>query len=125
MGESNKADEGLNDLKARMALTFRWYLGFSSRWALTGEPTRQADYQIWCGPAIGSFNRWVKGTWLEPLESRDVSCVATAILFGAATLARREAAVRAGLENVPSATQISYPLDLDERLLPQAMSACA
>ena len=25
-----------------------------------------ADYQVWCGPAMGAFNDWVRGTWLEP-----------------------------------------------------------
>ncbi|MEU1494669.1 polyunsaturated fatty acid synthase PfaD, partial [Streptomyces sp. NPDC005776] len=30
----------------------RWYLGSSSRWAITGDASRRADYQIWCGPAM-------------------------------------------------------------------------
>ncbi|GAH15903.1 unnamed protein product, partial [marine sediment metagenome] len=40
--------------KYKMALIFRWYLGNSSKWALTGDPDRVLDYQIWCGPAMGS-----------------------------------------------------------------------
>src|SRR5262249_44296125 len=40
------------DAKHKMALVFRWYLGQASRWANRGEPTRQIDYQVWCGPAM-------------------------------------------------------------------------
>lgn len=42
--------------KRKMALIFCWYLGLSSRWSNTDEPDRKMDYQIWCGPAMGSFN---------------------------------------------------------------------
>ncbi len=49
----------------RMALVFRWYLGLSSRWANAGEAGRQVDYQVWCGPAMGAFNEWAKGSHLE------------------------------------------------------------
>ncbi len=44
---------------------FRWYLGLSSRWANAGEAGRQLDYQVWCGPAMGAFNEWAKGSFLE------------------------------------------------------------
>jgi len=46
-----------------MALVFRWYLGNGSRWAVEGTPDRVQDYQIWCGPAMGAFNRWVQGSF--------------------------------------------------------------
>ena len=68
-----------------MALTFRWYLGLSSRWANAGEPTRQVDYQVWCGPAMGAFNEWTKGSFLEqPGESAggDVALAAPAARRG-------------------------------------------
>lgn len=60
-----------------MALVFRWYLGLSSRWANAGEPGRQLDYQVWCGPAMGAFNEWVKGTPLEATANRTVVGVAS------------------------------------------------
>ena len=45
--------------------------GMSSRWAHAGEPTRAVDYQIWCGPAMGAFNDWVRGTYLAaPAQPR-------------------------------------------------------
>ncbi|MDX9851473.1 MAG: PfaD family polyunsaturated fatty acid/polyketide biosynthesis protein, partial [Anaerolineaceae bacterium] len=37
----------------KLALIFRWYLGLTSRWSVVGEPGREMDYQIWCGPAMG------------------------------------------------------------------------
>ncbi len=72
----------------KLALIFRWYLGLTSRWSVVGEPGREMDYQIWCGPAMGAFNQWVKGTVLEPVENRKVVEVAHQLLIGAAYLAR-------------------------------------
>ena len=76
------------DPKHRMALVFRTYLGLSSRWAIDGVAERAADYQIWCGPAMGAFNRWVQGSFLEPAENRRVLQVARNLLEGAAVLTR-------------------------------------
>ncbi|QDK77937.1 PfaD family polyunsaturated fatty acid/polyketide biosynthesis protein [Spirosoma sp. KCTC 42546] len=74
--------------KRKMALVFRWYLGLSSVWANRGVTGRELDYQIWCGPAMGSFNQWVKGTRLEVWENRRVADVAHQLLHGAAYLNR-------------------------------------
>lgn len=74
--------------KRRMALVFRWYLGMSSRWAKTGEADRAADYQIWCGPAMGSFNAWTAGTYLAEPGNRRVADVALHIMRGAAYVGR-------------------------------------
>jgi PfaD family protein len=74
--------------KRKMALIFRWYLGLSSRWANMGEKGREMDYQIWCGPAMGSFNDWVRGSYLEQPENRRVIDVAHHIMTGTAFLYR-------------------------------------
>ena len=74
--------------KRKMALVFRWYLGLSSRWSNSGEPDRQMDYQIWCGPAMGAFNDWVRGSYLEAPEARSVVDVADQIMRGSAYLYR-------------------------------------
>ena len=74
--------------KRKMALIFRWYLGLSSNWANAGTPDRTADYQIWCGPSMGAFNDWVKGTYLEQYQNRMVADVAEQIMQGAAYLHR-------------------------------------
>ena len=80
--------KALNDPKHKMALVFRSYLGQSSRWAIAGDESRKIDFQVWCGPAMGAFNEWVKGSWLEPARARSVVPVALNILYGAALLAR-------------------------------------
>ncbi|MEV7866732.1 PfaD family polyunsaturated fatty acid/polyketide biosynthesis protein [Streptomyces sp. NPDC088124] len=77
-----------SDPKHRMALVFRWYLGSSSRWAITGETARRPDYQIWCGPAMGAFNRWAAGTFLAEPANRSVVQIALNLLEGAAVLTR-------------------------------------
>lgn len=70
------------DAKQRMALVFRWYLGLSARWASTGEPDRLGDYQIWCGPAMGACNDWLRGSALE--RDRPVAELARHLMTGAA-----------------------------------------
>jgi len=74
--------------KHKMALLFRWYLGLSSRWANAGVAERQVDYQIWCGPAMGAFNEWTRGTALEQPANRNVANVALNLMYGAALITR-------------------------------------
>lgn len=83
-----EVEKAARDPKHRMALIFRWYLGLSSKWAISGESTRRTDYQIWCGPAMGSFNRWVQGSYLETPENRSVVQIALNLLEGAAIITR-------------------------------------
>jgi PfaD family protein len=86
--DPREVDRADHDARHRMALVFRSYLGLSSQWAITGEPTRQADYQIWCGPAIGAFNRWVAGSPLAASGRRTVVQIALNLLEGAAAVTR-------------------------------------
>jgi PfaD family protein len=76
------------DPKHKMALVFRWYLGQSSRWANAGVPDRRVDYQVWCGPAMGAFNEWTKGSFLEQPKNRHVVTVALNLMHGAALTQR-------------------------------------
>ena len=76
------------DPRHKMALTFRSYLGLSSRWAIDGEADRQLDYQIWCGPAMGAFNQWTAGTFLADPANRTAVQVARNLLEGAAVVTR-------------------------------------
>jgi hypothetical protein len=71
-----------------MALAFRWYLGMSSRWANSGVADRQVDFQVWCGPAMGAFNEWTKGSFLESPANRRVAVVARNLMHGAAVATR-------------------------------------
>jgi PfaD family protein len=77
--------------KRKMALIFRWYLGLATRWGIVGEPGREVDYQIWCGPAMGAFNDWARGTALEQPEKRHVADIGRRIMEGAALLYRTQA----------------------------------
>ena len=94
-----------------MALIFRWYLGLSSRWSSTGLKDREMDYQIWCGPSMGAFNDWVKGSYLEPLDNRKVVDVALNIMKGAAYLHRLQILKFNGL-NMPASFFSYIPLEI-------------
>ncbi|MEH2257344.1 PfaD family polyunsaturated fatty acid/polyketide biosynthesis protein [Nostoc sp.] len=83
-----KLGKAVNNPKLKMALIFRWYLGLSSRWSSSGEKGREVDYQIWCGPAMGGFNDWVRGSYLSEPNNRQVVDVANQIMTGAAFLYR-------------------------------------
>jgi trans-AT polyketide synthase/acyltransferase/oxidoreductase domain-containing protein len=72
------------DPKHKMALVLRSYLGLSSRWANAGEASRRLDYQVWCGPAMGAFNEWAKGSQFDQVAERKAASVARNLLFGAA-----------------------------------------
>jgi trans-AT polyketide synthase, acyltransferase and oxidoreductase domains len=86
----SELEKAQKNAKHQMALIFRWYLGLSSAWSISGDTQRLSDYQIWCGPAMGAFNHWVKGTFLEPIQNRSVVQIALNILEGAATITRAQ-----------------------------------
>ncbi len=86
--DPRQVEKAEKDPKYKMALVFRWYLGQSPVWANRGDASRKIDYQIWCGPAMGAFNEWVRGSFLEDVAQRKVVTVAYNILFGAAVLLR-------------------------------------
>jgi PfaD family protein len=80
--------EAERNARHKMALTFRSYLGLSSRWSIDGTPARRLDYQIWCGPAMGAFNAWTAGSFLAEPANREVAQVARNLLEGAAAATR-------------------------------------
>ena len=87
--------------KHKMALVFRWYLFMGAQWARSGEVARRGDYQIWCGPAMGAFNDWVRGSFLEPIENRSVVQIALNLLEGAAHATRAHQLRLAGVPLSP------------------------
>jgi PfaD family protein len=91
-------EKAQNNPKHKMALVFRSYLGQSSKWAIKGDPKRKMDYQIWCGPAIGAFNQWVKGSFLESHANRKTAEVALNLLFGACISTRVSILKAQGIE---------------------------
>jgi trans-AT polyketide synthase/acyltransferase/oxidoreductase domain-containing protein len=111
--DPSQIEKALAKPRHKMALLFRWYLGQASRWANTGAGDRQEDYQIWCGPAMGAFNEWVKGTGLEPVAARHVDTVALQLLTGAAVSLRAGTLRMQGIP-VPDALLNPAPLAADE-----------
>jgi trans-AT polyketide synthase/acyltransferase/oxidoreductase domain-containing protein len=83
-------EQAERDPKVRMALMFRWYLGQTSRWAIEGNASRRLDYQLWCGPAMGAFNEWAKGTFLALPENRSAVQIARNLMEGAAVVTRAQ-----------------------------------
>ncbi len=84
-GQIKRAQE---NPRHKMALVFRSYLGRSSDWATTGDLSRKIDYQICCGPSMGAFNEWTRGSFLENPENRKVVTIAMNLLFGASVITR-------------------------------------
>ena len=99
------------DPKHKMALVFRSYLGLSSNWANSGEPSRKIDFQIWCGPAMGAFNQWVKESFLEKAENRKTVTVAMNLLLGACVLTRANLLRNQGIALEPDIGKFS-PIEL-------------
>ncbi len=100
--DPREVERAERDPKHKMALVFRWYIGLASHWAIQGIPNRKMDFQIWCGPAMGAFNRWVRGTFLADLPNRSVVQIALNLLEGAAVITRAQQLRSIGLP-VPDA----------------------
>ncbi|MBB5016757.1 PfaD family protein [Chitinivorax tropicus] len=107
--------------KKKMALVFQWYLGQSSRWAISGQADRAVDFQIWCGAAMGAANEWLKGSALEAVENRHVADMAVELMAGAAYLGRVNALQQLGVvvpeplrRYQPGAARLNEPDEADQ-----------
>lgn len=105
--DPRELDKANRDPHHQMALIFRSYLGQASRWAIAGVADRKMDYQIWCGPAMGAFNAWAKGSFLEPVENRSVVQIALNMLEGAAAITRAQQLRTYGVPVPPAAFDYS------------------
>lgn len=110
--DPEQVERAERDPKHRMALVFRSYLGLSSRWANDGEASRVMDYQVWCGPAMGAFNEWTRGTFLEQPENRRVALVARNLIYGAALQLRLQHLRAQGI-HLPAGVAVLRPLESD------------
>ncbi|MDF1563060.1 MAG: PfaD family polyunsaturated fatty acid/polyketide biosynthesis protein [Deltaproteobacteria bacterium] len=111
--DPSQLERAETDPKHQLALTFRWYLGQSSFWAKAGLEERRVDLQIWCGPAMGAFNEWTRGSFLEAAAARDVVTVAHNLLHGAALLARVHALAIQGVR-LPAGAVDTSPKTLSQ-----------
>jgi hypothetical protein len=71
------------------------------------------DYQIWCGPAMGAFNAWTKGSFLEEPSQRCAAAIGLNLLYGAAGITRCSWLRNQGVV-VPHQAAIFRPLTVDE-----------
>ena len=77
---------GVGNPKQDMAAVFRTYLTQGLALARDGDPTRKVDYHVPCGPAMGAFNDWVRGTELESWQRRHVDTITEHLLTATARL---------------------------------------
>lgn len=75
--------------KQKMALVFKWYFNMSSSLALKGDINRIVDFQVPCGPALGAFTQWVKGSDLENWQNSYTDKIAKKIMTETAELLNR------------------------------------
>ncbi|MGD9364365.1 MAG: ACP S-malonyltransferase [Desulfobacteraceae bacterium] len=87
--------------KVKMAMIFKWYFGYSTRIAMTGDEKQKINFQVHCGPALGAFNRWVKGTKLETWPNRYVDRIAVKLMDETAKLLEERIRRLAGLKPAP------------------------
>ncbi|MDR3036429.1 MAG: PfaD family polyunsaturated fatty acid/polyketide biosynthesis protein, partial [Kitasatospora sp.] len=78
--DPREVEKARQNPKHRMALVFRWYFGHTQRIAMEGREDQRVDFQVHCGPALGAFNQWVKGTPLESWHARHVDEIGLRLL---------------------------------------------
>jgi trans-AT polyketide synthase/acyltransferase/oxidoreductase domain-containing protein len=83
---AHEVEKAERNPKYKMALIFAWYFGYTTHLALSGNQQYKVDYQIHCGPALGSFNQWVKGTKLEDWRNRHVDEIGVKLMNETAEL---------------------------------------
>lgn len=105
--DPREIERAAQDPKHRMALVFRWYLFMGAQWARSGDEERRGDYQIWCGPAMGAFNEWVMGSFLEPVDGRTTVQIGLNLMEGAAWLTRTHQLRLAGVSLGPADKKFS------------------
>lgn len=69
--------------RIKMSLILKWYFSHCSSITLEGDLTEKDNFLIYCGPALGAFNQWVKGTACEHWKNRHVDEIASLLLTGA------------------------------------------
>ncbi|AKQ65797.1 Enoyl-[acyl-carrier-protein] reductase [Myxococcus hansupus] len=84
--DPSQLDRAQKNPRHRMALVFRWYFVDTMRRARRGDAADRVNFQIHSGPALGSFNRSVKGTPLEDWRNRHVDVLANHVMENAARI---------------------------------------
>jgi trans-AT polyketide synthase/acyltransferase/oxidoreductase domain-containing protein len=56
---------------------------------MEGNTDQKVDFQVHCGPSLGAFNQWVKGTTLENWRNRHVDEIAEKLMKETAEVLNR------------------------------------
>jgi PfaD family protein len=104
--DPSQIERAERDERHKMALVFRSYLGQASLWAKTGREDRKIDYQIWCGPSMGAFNAWVRGSFLESADQRRTAVMARHLLIATSRLIRYQHLSHQGVDLPPGALDL-------------------
>lgn len=85
-GELSVIEKAEQNAKAKMALVFRRYFGYSTKLAFDGDESDKVNFQVHTGPSLGAFNQWVKGTPLENWRNRHADQIGVKMMEEAAVL---------------------------------------
>ena len=89
IGRQEDISKALATPKFKMSLIFRWYFGYTTKLAFEGASSDKVNYQVHTGPALGAFNRWVKGTEMESWRNRHADKIGMKLLSETAELLNR------------------------------------
>lgn len=87
--QPNLAQKAERNQKYKMLLLFKWYLQRGCLLALEEEEEQKVNFQVHCGPSLGAFNHWVKGTELESWRNRHVDDIGEKMMNETESLLRR------------------------------------
>lgn len=89
-GMNLEIEKASKNPKHKMALIFRWYFGYSTRLAFSGDIENKVNFQIHTGPAMGAFNQWVRGTELENWRNRHVNEIGIKLMEATALIMKNK-----------------------------------
>ena len=101
---NNKGEEF--DSRQKMASIFRWYFFHTEQLAMNGDNSNRSNYQVHCGPALGAFNQWIKGTAYENWRNRHVAEIAELMMEETAQLLQNRLTSFQSLARQPMAKEI-------------------
>lgn len=90
--------------KLKMANIFKYYFVLSTQYALNGDLSRKIDFQIQCGPALGAFNQYVKGTNLEDWKNRHVDEIGMKLIRDASEIYQKAFSIQQSTDTINKKT---------------------
>ena len=76
--------------RLHLRLIFQWYFAHSNAVTFAGNIEEKDNFQIHCGPALGSFNQWVQGTLYQDWKSRHVVEITELLFTQACSLLQKQ-----------------------------------